>query len=271
VVDVSDLRAYREALAGADVVVNASGAEDPALAVAAAEHRVAFVDITATTSYVLAIERLDPSVPVLLSVGLAPGLTNLLAATVHATTAGPIDIALVLGAGERHGPAGIAWAYSLLGRRFTDTATGIPVRNYTQPRTFDLPSRGRRRLYRSDYSDQHVLSRDLKVSVRTYFGVDSRLATTALALLTWVPAASRLPRGLHLPGTDQWLALALGHDGTMRWASGTGQSQATAVLTATAVERVAGLAPGVHHLHQIMILDDVPNACGIHIGTQRPG
>jgi hypothetical protein len=61
---------------------------------------------------------------------------------------------------------------------------GRLVRNYTRPRRFDLPGQGRRRLCRADFADQHALSRDLAVPVRTYFGVDSRLATALLAGLT---------------------------------------------------------------------------------------
>jgi hypothetical protein len=109
------------------------------------------------------------------------------------------------------------------------------------------------------------------VPVRTYFGLDSRVATAALALLTWMPGASRAPQGLHPPGSDRWLALAIARDGTARWASGAGQSQATAVMTAGAVEIVAGLRSGVHHLHEIMALDDLPSGRGIRLGTKlRP-
>jgi hypothetical protein len=76
---------------------------------------------------------------------LGPGLTNLLAAAVHDTEPGPIDIALLVGAGERHGAAATAWSYGLLGKRFRDP-DGRLVRNYTRPRRFALPSDGRRRL-----------------------------------------------------------------------------------------------------------------------------
>ncbi|WP_460368956.1 saccharopine dehydrogenase NADP-binding domain-containing protein, partial [Actinocorallia lasiicapitis] len=74
------LSSYLAALDGVDVVVNASGAEDPRLAELATRHGAAFVDVTATPAYVAALERLDLPRPVLVSVGLAPGLTNLLAA-----------------------------------------------------------------------------------------------------------------------------------------------------------------------------------------------
>ena len=276
---VIDLRApdraaaFVAALGDVDVVVNAAGVEDPGLAAAAAERGVAFVDITASASYVAAIERLAPPAPVLLSVGLAPGLTNLLAATVHraASRPGDIDIALVVGAGERHGAAGVAWSFGLLGRRFADPATGERVRNYTRPRRFDLPGLGARRLYRADFSDQYVLTRDLGVGVRTYFGLDSRAATATLAALTWVPGGSHAPRGLHLPGGDRWLALARSGDGITRWAQGRLQSHATAVLAVAAARRATELPAGVHHLHRVMDLADLPAGAGIDLPGARVG
>jgi hypothetical protein len=257
---------YQAALAGVDVVVNAAGVEDPALAALATEGGAAFVDITATTAYVARLERLRPPRPVLVSVGLAPGLTNLLATAVHHRAPGPIDLALLVGAGERHGAAATAWSYGLLGKRFRDP-DGRLVRNYTRPRRFDLPGWGRRRLYRADFCDQHTLSRDLSVPVRTYFGVDTRLATALLAGLTRVPGASRAPRGLHLPGSDRWLALARAAGGTTRWAAGRGQSHATAVMTAVAARVAVRLPAGVHHLHMVLGLADVPAGRGIQLGT----
>ncbi|KAB2386211.1 NAD-dependent epimerase/dehydratase family protein [Actinomadura montaniterrae] len=263
-----DLRSYQSSLDGIDVVVNASGKEEPRLAELATARGAAFVDITATASYVAALERLDPPRPVLLSVGLAPGLTNLLAAAVHRASPGPIDVAVLLGAGERHGPAATDWTYRLLGGRFHHD--GTVVRNFTRPRRFDLPGYGRRRLYRLDFSDQHTLTRDLNVRTRTYFGLDSRTATTALAALTWLPGGSRLPRGLHVPGGDDWLLLAQGHDGTTRWARGRNQSHGTAIIAAAAVGLVTGLPPGTHHLHDVLDLHDLPMGQGIELHTPPP-
>ncbi|AXG82658.1 saccharopine dehydrogenase [Streptomyces paludis] len=299
--------AYLRALDGIDVVVNASGAEDPGLAVAATDRGIAFVDISATTPYIAALERLTPAAPLLLGVGLAPGLTGLLATALakapgpgpvpgqapapgpapgpagptHPTggpVGGPIDLAVVLGAGEKHGAAATDWSYGLLGRTFPDTHGGPPVRNYSRPRAFDLPHLGRRRLYRADFSDQHTLTRTLGVPVRTYFGTDSRAATAALALLTWLPGARRAtPRGLHLPGSDGWLASAT-HAGTGRtvWARGRSQSRASALLAALAAHAAPALPPGVHQLTDVVTLDDVPHddvpheEGGITIGHATP-
>ncbi|HEY8527308.1 MAG TPA: hypothetical protein VIL48_20230 [Acidimicrobiales bacterium] len=271
VVDLRDLDGLRAAAADVDVVVNASGVEEPGAVAALTEGGVGVVDVTATATYVAALERLDPAAPVLLSVGLAPGLTNLLAAAVHDTSpADPIDIAIVLGAGERHGDASTRWAYGLLGRHFRDPATGEDVRNYTQRRRFALPGYGTRRLGRADYADQHVLTRDLGVPVRTWFGLDSRLATLGLAALTWVPGASRAPRRLPLPGGERWLVLARAQGGVTRWVAGRSEARATAEVAAAAARLAGRLPAGVHHLHAVTtlaeLLAELPLGSSIHLG-----
>ena len=84
VVNLADAGTVRAALSDVDVVVNAAGVEDPAVAALITGYGAALVDITASTGYVAALERLGPPRPVLLSVGL----TNLLAAAVHAAAPG---------------------------------------------------------------------------------------------------------------------------------------------------------------------------------------
>jgi uncharacterized protein YbjT (DUF2867 family) len=263
------LRAYAAALDGIDVVVNTAGVEDPRLVGVAAERGTAFIDVSATAGYLGALERLAPAAPVVLSVGLAPGLTTLLAADLHAARPdAPIDIAVLLGAGDAHGVAASEWVAGLLGRRFPDPATGAPVRNFTRPRTFELPGHGRGRLLRADFSDQHVLTTDLGVPVRTYFGLDSRAATTALALLTRLPGTRRLATSVHLPGSDAWVVLAVTADGHGRWATGRNQSHATAVLAALAATRAGSFVAGVHHLHRVISLADLPGGAGFRMGGE---
>ncbi|WP_344973428.1 saccharopine dehydrogenase family protein [Salinactinospora qingdaonensis] len=273
-VDLSrpEARDYQSALAGIDVVVNAAGVEDPDLVTAATSRGVAFVDITATTSYVAALERLTPTAPVLVNVGLAPGVTTLLAAALHRDRpTSSIDVGVILGAGEAHGRAAVAWSYGLLGSDFPDPATGAAVGNLTQGRTFHLPGYGRRRLYRADFCDQHTLTRDLGVAVRSHLALDSRALTTALTLLTRLPGVQhlRLPTRLHLPGRDDWLVVATTATNESRWASGRNQSQATALVASLAATTVTGLAPGVHHLHQHLSTDHLARLPGIHLAGAR--
>ena len=80
----------------------------------------------------------------MIDIGLAPGRTSILASAVHQDSAvpGTIDIAMVLGAGKRHGAATTEWAYGSSGCRFPDTHGGPTVRTYKQARTFDIPQPG---------------------------------------------------------------------------------------------------------------------------------
>jgi hypothetical protein len=106
------------------------------------------------------------------------------------------------------------------------------------------------------------------VPVRTYFGLDSRAATAALTALTRVPGGSRAPQGLHLPGGDRWMALARTPD-TEVWARGRRQSGATGAMAVAAARRAVRLPPGVHHLHDVMRLADVPPETGIETSVPR--
>ncbi|MFF1671299.1 NAD-dependent epimerase/dehydratase family protein [Nocardiopsis flavescens] len=266
--DLARREDYRRALEGVDVVVNAAGAEDPALAALAAEHGAAFVDPTASSGYTARLERLAPRAPVLLGVGLAPGLTGLLAADLHAARPGPepVEVAVLLGEGEAHGAAATAWTLGLLGRSFPDPATGEPVRNLSRGAVFDLPGRGRRRLLRADFADQHALTRDLGRPVRTHLGLDSAALTRALGLLARLPGAGRLPGVPRLPGSDVWTAAARSGP-HLRLARGRGQSRATAAVTAHAAALAAGLEPGVHHLHRVLALPDLPAWPGLALAS----
>ncbi|MFB9954013.1 saccharopine dehydrogenase [Cellulomonas denverensis] len=254
--DVTNPAALRAAARDADVVVNATGLEDPALIAAIAEH-TPVVELSADTGYLAALAGLEPAAPVLLSVGIAPGLTNLMT---HAVAArypgtGALDIAIVFGTGEEHGAAASAWTYRLLGRDFTDP-DGTPVRNLTVAGRFDLDGRTRR-LYRADFCDQHTETRLLGRPVRTWFGMDTGWATTSLALLARVPALVRLmPSHPRFPGSDRWLLQVRDADGPRVTMTGHGQSDATADAAARAIELAPRLSAGVHHLPEVTTLDE---------------
>lgn len=257
--DLADRSAVARAAAQADVVLNAAGREDLDLVRAVTDAGTPFVDISATTGYLAGLEQLDPAAAVVVSVGIAPGLTNLLAHAVADRDAAagrapvdPLDVAVVLGAGEAHGAAATAWSLSLLGRSFPDTSRpGTTVRSYTRGARFDLPT-GPRRLYRTDFSDQHALTRALGRPVRTYFGTDTRFATTALAALTWAPPLGRLAGRLHLPGSADWLLQVRDGSGPRVTVTGTGQSAATAAVAARAAVLASTAPAGVHHLPDLV-------------------
>ncbi|MEV0334159.1 NAD-dependent epimerase/dehydratase family protein [Nocardia sp. NPDC050717] len=234
VVDLTAPNRVGDALTGVSTVVNCAGTEDIRLAEACAERGIVFVEISATSEYVQALEGVDG--PVVLGVGLAPGLTTLFAADLLAQGHGPVDIMIGLGSGEHHGAAATAWTYRLLGQRFADP-DGTTVRNFTAPARFAIPEEAAYPLFpalRADFADQHRLTREFSVPVRSYLRMDSRLATAGLAALTWAPALRVLaPR--HMPGGDRWVVLARAADGQTRSATGRGQSLATAAVAAAVV------------------------------------
>ncbi|MGY0498935.1 NAD-dependent epimerase/dehydratase family protein [Nocardia sp. FBN12] len=258
VVDLRDSAGVDVAMAGATIVVNCAGAEDIRLARACAARGIPFVDISATSDYVQALEDVDG--PVVLGVGLAPGLTTLLAVDALTHHRGQVDIMIGLGSGETHGPAATAWTYRLLGRRFPD-ADGTSILNFTGRQRFSIPAAAAYRPFpalRADFADQHRLTREFGVPVRTYLRLDSRLATLGLAALTWAPPLQSLSPA-HMPGgSDRWVALARSADGSIRSASGRGQSLATAVIAAVTVRALIRNPVAVPTwIHQLLALDDI--------------
>lgn len=100
-----------------------------------------------------------------LSVGLAPGLTNLLAleAVRQMDQTDEIEIAIMLGLGDAHGKAAIEWTVDSMGARFE-----VKQNNH--------------QAYRFPFSDQQTLGRALDVSsISTRFCLDSVMVTKALA------------------------------------------------------------------------------------------
>ncbi|MGS2811000.1 NAD-dependent epimerase/dehydratase family protein [Nocardia sp. MW-W600-9] len=266
VLDVTMMDSVISALEGVSIVVNCAGVEDVRLAEECACRGIVFLEISATSDYVQALEHVEG--PVVLGVGLAPGLTTLLAVDVLSRDPGPVDIMIGLGSGEHHGAAATAWTYRLLGQHFPDP-DGTNIRNFTEPAQFTIPEQAGYRPFpalRADFVDQHRLTREFAVPVRTYLRLDSRLATAGLAALTWAPALRALVPH-RMPGGDRWVVLARGADGPSRWASGCGQSLATAAVAATTVREMAHhriTAPTwIHELLEIGTLRRDLSAMGI--------
>ncbi|WP_406276081.1 hypothetical protein OH799_04505 [Nocardia sp. NBC_00881] len=265
VVDVTVVESFRTALAEVSVVVNCAGTEDVRLADECAHHGIPFVEISATSAYVQALQHVEG--PVVLGVGLAPGLTTLLAVDTLSNDLGPVDIMICLGSGEHHGPAATAWTYRLMGEHFPDP-DGTSIRNFTKPAYFKLPEQAGCKPFpalRVDFADQHRLTREFGVPVRTYLRLDSRLATAGLAGLTWAPALRALAPQ-RMPGSDRWVVLARAANGPIRWAAGRGQSLATAAVAAATVREIARhritVPTWIHELLEIgKLRHDLPVTC----------
>ena len=212
-----------------------------------------------------------------LSVGLAPGLTNLLALEAHRKLGGAerIELAIMLGLGDAHGQVAIEWTVENMGARFKvmENRQQVKARSFTDGKTFDFGGGiGRRRAYLFPFSDQQTLPRTLEVpSVFTRFCLDSAIVTgllavagkTGMVLLLQVGWIRRLiVRSLKLLrfGGDRFAvkAEAWGRSQEGRTESaeclirGRNQSDATAKVAAAAAVMVmnSAMPGGVYHLEQ---------------------
>lgn len=269
VIDGTVPDAVRAAAGPVDAVVNCSGRESVTLVEAVVAGGAHLIDVSADYRYQQAVtERVgsagEASSEVLFSVGVTPGLTNLLAVQVAADVLNePIELVAVLGAGEIHGRAARDWTYGLLGHHFADTSgRGGLVRNFSGRQRRRIPGIGPCWVYRVDLSDQHILSADLDRPVTTRLGMDSRLITALMAALGRAPWAGRVVRALEpaVPwswlGSDRWV-VAAGRPGRIeRWATGRNEARGTGIVAALATLAVLDRpAAGVSHLHQRSSLD----------------
>ncbi len=139
---------------------------------------VHYIDISASYPFLSQVEPLHDEAAAsrataVLSVGLAPGLTNLLASLVtrQVDRVDAIDMYVLLGLGDQHGKAAIEWTIDNLQSGFTD-----------RKRTDFGDELGVRAAYRFPFADQHVIPRTLGVpAVTTRLCFDSAAVTGFIA------------------------------------------------------------------------------------------
>lgn len=256
---------------------------DAAVARLCLERGVHVVDIGATPRLLGAVEDLQPlaaaaGAAAVLSVGVAPGLTNLLAHRAHEAVGGAerLDLTVLLGSGEHHGADAVRWVVAGLG----EPAPAPACRAV-------LPGYGKRTVHPFPFSDQYTLRRTLGVpQAATRLCLDSRTMTGALFALR----RTGLLRGGRRPGLRRLLTGAFGRvrvggDGfavrvdayrgdrhAVRALVGRGQSRATGLMAAyTARELLTGRVPaGVHHIEQLPALAGLPERLAAHGGAVQP-
>ncbi|MHA7270256.1 NAD(P)-dependent oxidoreductase [Arthrobacter sp. HLT1-20] len=258
-----DLGELQRASQQHDVVVNASGVENPALGTALGD--ATLVDISASAGYLNQLRQESPHASMILGAGLAPGLSTLMAASLGNAPGDDVDVALMLGAGEKHGPAAVEWTQRLIGAPLVSPAENHTVMNLHERRIFNDGGHTRGYL-RADFPDHLLLGPDQGIKVRNYFALDSPAATRALGLVAHFPVARRIIALVPPMGSEDWSIVAVNRrTGQLRRAWGSNQSSATGVLAAKIVHALAISRPSTPvTITSVMGLDDIATA-GINV------
>ncbi|MBD3858881.1 saccharopine dehydrogenase NADP-binding domain-containing protein [Bacillus sp. 28A-2] len=242
-----------------------------------------YIDISAKGAYLEQVAKLDQQhigATALLSVGLAPGLTNLLAAKAASmlSSVDQIDIGIMLGMGDQHGKAAIEWTLDHVHTDYelTEHHQRKRVRSFTGGKQVNFGGKlGKRYAYRFPFSDQQTLPSTLHVpSVTTRLCFDSRVATRALAFTRSLGMTSLLTvpkikeRAISMiqstqMGTDQYAVKveATGMDGNKIHQAALGikghdESKATAQVACSAALHLLNrrFQPGVFHIEELFSL-----------------
>jgi len=241
-----------------------------------------YIDISAGHEFLSNVESLDADAKrlhatVVLSVGLEPGLTNLLASHCKSVLdeMRRVDIFVMLGLGDAHGEAAIRWTIENLNAEFSIMEDGVMkrVRSFESGKQTTFPDKiGKRTAYRFNFPDQHVIPRTLSVaSASSWFCLDSALVTHLFAFLTKVgivrmlrvrsihDVVVRMLKTFHF-GSDKFV-LKVDASGIIDGRqtlyecsiSGYGEGRATALVAAGVAERVyaSSLPSGVFHIEQL--------------------
>ncbi|WP_331755802.1 saccharopine dehydrogenase NADP-binding domain-containing protein [Streptomyces sp. NBC_01643] len=280
-VDVTDLDSFRHTLDSlGDVTMMVLCVEPPDASVARAclERGIHVVDIGATQHLLDGVAELhdlatSAGATAVLSVGVAPGLTNLLARRAHDAVGGAerLDLTVLLGSGERHGTDAVRWTVDGL------AAERITARSIRTA----LPGYGIRTVHPFPFSDQHTLRRTLGVAeITTRMCLDSRLLTGLLFALrrAGLLRAARL-HTVRTTLTEVFRRVHIGGDGfgiradarrgdrhVAYTINGQAQSRVTGLVAAyVARELLTNTAPvGVHHIEELPALADLPEALEAH-------
>jgi hypothetical protein len=264
-VDVGDPADVDRLLDGAAVVVMCVEQANAAVAEACLRRGIRYVDITATMPIIRQISRLDTTAhrygaTAALSVGVAPGLTNLLAHQCldQLPSARTVDISLLLGMGGDHGAGSLRW----IAEQLATPAQGSPMR-------VPLGEWGTRKVHPFAFSDQYTISEQAGVRATTRICFDSALVTSALfglraagvfGLVRRLRAERLLASAfgrIHL-GSDRFAVHVSASDGeggvVTRRLSGRDTCHATGVVTALVAATLyeSPAPPGVHHIEHLV-------------------
>jgi len=266
---------------GAAIVIMCLDQFDPSFASDCFARGIGYVDISADDRILGMVEALEATAlrgrtPGLIDVGLAPGLSNLLSRMLVETMENVVrlDLFVLLGAGDDHGPAAIEWTLDKFDSEFMVFEDGRPrwVRAQRETRRAEVPGRRNPVLgVRFDFPEQRSLVRTLGVpTVSSWMatlppGLARSMRLAALAgggELTRRPrsrrALLRILEGGGRIGTDECGVVVQATDAEGRMSEMAVLSSDQSALTASAAALMAAemidghIPPGVHHSDEVI-------------------
>ncbi|MGE6784559.1 hypothetical protein ACQKGL_18780 [Ensifer adhaerens] len=261
-IELAEPDTWAQACDGVDGAILCMDQQDTRFVSYLFERGIHYIDITASDALFRKIESIaaPPGASALLSVGLAPGLTNVLAAFLASRMEKVLDVQIGLmgGLGDSHGRAGMNWmADRLFDADCPKDATWI-----------DFGQKwGLRKARRFDFSDQHTLKRTLQINAATTsVCLDSRIVTELLfGAAPRVSPGGLLSRGIvwlieHVRIGSKVCNVAVRVTGERNgrgitehaWFFANSESRTTARLAALMIRRfLSDPRPGIWHSHQL--------------------
>ncbi|MDA3616648.1 saccharopine dehydrogenase family protein [Polluticaenibacter yanchengensis] len=243
--------------------------------------QVKYIDISANDQVLQKIEALNSNAiscqsTLILSVGLAPGISNLLVKHAANQLSAPIEakINVLLGLGEKHGDNAYKWTFDNIHSNYSlkQNNQHIQVKSFTSPHKATLDKQ--RAFYLFNFSDQHALARTMDIpTIRTRLAFDINFITRLLAGLRKTGITTifnnKKVQDLLLPlfskamfGTDKYglnIEVTTTNNNHQCILTGNGEGLITAYVAAeTARYALENVLPhGVKHLHEIIA--DIPD------------
>lgn len=168
------------------------------LAEACVQLGIQYIDVTSDDSFHQKLEQMnipsDAKSKILLSVGLTPGITNLMAKKmmIENPQAQEIDLSIILGSGEKHGEAAVMWTLKELFNSALANAEKIS-------NAFYGPKIGSRFAFPFNFSDQYSLGRSYPhKKFVTRFSIDHKFLSGFIFLLYKLPLLTILAKMIPL-------------------------------------------------------------------------
>lgn len=190
--DVTDHNVSTNILKEVVTVVMCMDQQDTQFVQECLERGVNYIDLTASYQFLSKIETFNnlaniSKATAILSVGLSPGITNLLVqySKMYFDFLDRADIYVMLGLGEKHGKAATTWMIENINTSYEVVESGAlkKVKSFEDGKISAFPSQlGKRKAYRFNFPEQHVLRKTLNTRNITYrICFDSKLVTRMLA------------------------------------------------------------------------------------------